>query len=183
MSATVRIAGNEIRNFSGSGILAISVTGATIEDNTILPGAFANQIPIGGCAGVTGVGAANGLSFVGTADSLVQRNTVHLVPALDGDGATPCTTGIIVVGDNGAATADSTDNVFRMNGITGQGTYAVLVGTDTSMAETGNQFISNSVGSFIPSAATVFLGTGATGNTFIGYFPSIEGNQAGNSFP
>jgi hypothetical protein len=111
VSASVRVARNDLRNWAGSAIAAIGSSGATIDNNSIAPGSFANQIPGGTCAVPTGLGSATGISLTGTVNSLVKSNTIEL-----------------------AATA-----------------------------------------------ASLFLGTGANGNTFRGNFPTVEGNIAGNS--
>ena len=180
-SANVLVSNNHVRNWSGSGIAAISLNDARFELNRIEPGAFGNQIPGGACAVPTGLGAAAGMSLTGIVDSTVLNNTIILTSAQDGNGAAVCNAGIILLGNNGAATSVSADNEFLGNIVTGAGRYAFVVGLDTSAAEQNNSFVGSNVSTFAPSGAHLFLGGGANGNSFKGHYPSVEGNLAGNS--
>jgi hypothetical protein len=81
-------------------------------------------------------------------------------------------------------------NIFFGNRVRGEGTYAMVAGTSAPTVppfppgsftiETNNLFAFNWVFGFEAANATLFIGSGATANAFIGNFPEIEGNQAGN---
>jgi hypothetical protein len=186
-TARVRISDNKLVNWSGSGILAAGVNDLTIERNVIQPGAFANTIPPG-CTAANGLGATNGISLQGVRDATVRDNTITLVPALTGAGtAPPCTAGLIVTGPTNVAAGVSDGNILYRNRIRGIGTYAIVVGVTTTLppgptnsVESDNLFALNGLGNFAPLGASLFIGPGANGNAFVGNFPSLDGNVAGN---
>lgn len=182
-SATVVVSNNVLTNWSGSGIAVIDLADARIELNRIEPGAFADLPPAGPgvCARATGLGRAAGMSFAGFIDSTVINNTIVLEQAFDGNGQPACNAGFILLGNNGVQTSDSTGNTFAGNIVGGSGTYAFVVGLDSSNFETDNTFLGNNVSTFSPDGAHLFLGTGAYDNTFKGSFPAVDGNVAGNS--
>jgi hypothetical protein len=175
-TARVRIFDNKLVNWSGSGILVIQ------------PGAFANTIPLG-CTAANGLGAANGISLQSVRDATVRDNTITLVPALTGAGATPpCTAALILVGATNVAPGIADGNIVYRNRIRGSGTYAIVVGVTPdalppgpiASVESDNLFALNRLGNFAPLGASLFIGLGANGNAFVGNFPSLAGNVAGN---
>jgi hypothetical protein len=187
-TARVRISDNKLVNWSGSGILAAGVNELTIERNVIQPGAFANTIPPG-CTAANGLGAANGISLQSVRDATVRDNAITLVPALTGAGvAPPCTAGLILVGATNVASGVADGNIVYRNRIKGSGTYAIVVGVTPAAlppgpivsVETDNLFALNKLGNFAPQGASLFLGPGTIDNDFVGNFPTIEGNAAGN---
>jgi len=181
ISASVRVARNDLRNWAGSAIAAIGLSGATIDNNSIAPGSFANKILSGACAMPTGLGSATAISLTGTVNSLIKSNTIELAPAFDGEGSPACNAGIVLLGNAGASTSDSTGNEFKGNQVVGTGSYGFVVGLDTSAAEEGNWYHDNNLSTLAATRASLFLGTGANGNTLKGNFPTVEGNVAGNS--
>jgi hypothetical protein len=175
-TASVRVSNNRLMNWSGNGILATGMNDATIENNSIEPGTFANLVA--GCAQPNGTGSVNGIALASVSDSIVKDNTVALVPARTGTGAVPdCTGGVILTGP---LPGGAHGNVFFANRIRGTGSYAIVVGTPAGSTETNNVFALNSANDFAPQNAALFLGPGATGNVLIGNFSSIQGNAAGN---
>jgi hypothetical protein len=179
-TARVHVGDNKIVNFSGSGILAGGIREATIERNVIQPGEFANVIPPG-CAASNGGGSGTGISLASVGDATVRDNTITLVPALNGAGAPPpCTAGIVVAGLAGVAPGNATGNIVYRNRIRGNGSYAIVLGLPSGSTETENLFALNKLGNFVPLNASLFLGPGASGNSFVGNFPSLEGNVAAN---
>jgi hypothetical protein len=181
-TARVHIADNKIVNWSGSGILAGGIRETTIERNVIQPGAFANVVPFSppNCASNNGTGSANGISLASVGDATVRDNTITMVPALNGAGAAPpCTAGIIVVGLTVVAPGNANGNLVYRNRIRGSGNYAIIVGQAGSI-ETENLFALNKLGNFAPLNASLLIGPGATDNDFVGNFPTVEGNVAGN---
>jgi len=181
-TARVHIADNKIVNWSGSGILAGGIRETTIERNVIQPGAFANMIPFSppSCASNNGTGSVNGISLASVGDATIRDNTITMAPSLNGTGGPPpCTAGVIVVGLPDVAPGNANGNLVYRNRIRGSGNYAFLVG-QTGSIETENLFALNKLGNFTALSASLFLGTGATDNDFVGNFPTIEGNAAGN---
>ena len=182
-TARVRMADNRITNWSGSGILAAGVRELTIERNVIQPGAFANTTPAG-CTAPNGTGAANGMSLQSVRDATVRDNVITLVPALTGASATPgCTAGLILAGPTNVAPGIADGNIVYRNRIRGSGTYGIVVGVTagpTVSVETDNLFALNRLGNFAAQGASLFMGPGANGNAFVGNFPSLAGNVAGN---
>ena len=78
-------------------------------------------------------------------------------------------------------------NIVYRNRIKGSGTYAIVVGVTTSLppgpttsVETDNLVALNRLGNVAAQAASLFIGPGANGNAFVGSFPSLSGNVAGN---
>ena len=71
-------------------------------------------------------------------------------------------------------------NVLFGNRIRGTGSYAIMAGTSGTLTETNNLFAFNKTGNFAPLNATLFIGSSANGNAFIGNFATIEGNVTGN---
>jgi hypothetical protein len=186
-TARVRISDNKFVNWSGSGILAAGVNELTIERNVIQPGAFANTLPLG-CTSANGLGSANGISLQSVRDATVRDNVITLVPAITGAG-TPatCTTGLVLVGPTNVAAGVADGNIVYRNRIKGSGTYAIVVGATATLppgptvsVETDNLFALNRLGNFAPLGASLLLGPGANGNAFVGNFPSLSGNIAGN---
>jgi len=183
-TARAHIADNKITNWSGSGILAGGIRETTIERNVIQPGAFANVVPPSppSCSWVNGGGAANGISLASVDDATVRDNTITMVPALNGAGAAPaCTAGIIVVGLTIVAPGHANGNLVYRNRIRGSGNYAIVVGQSTGSTETENLFALNKLGNFTAQTASLYLGPGANDNDFVGDFPTVEGNIAGNT--
>jgi hypothetical protein len=187
-TARVRIADNKIQNWSGSGIVAAGVSELTVERNIIQPGAFANALPPG-CTASNGMGAANGISLQSVRDATVRDNTITLVPSLTGAGLVPpCTAGLIVVGATNVAPGSADGNIVFRNRIRGTGTYGIVVGvtpgalspSPVASVETDNLFALNRLGNFAAQGASLFIGPGANGNAFVGNFPSLAGNVAGN---
>ena len=93
---------------------------------------------------------------------------------------------IAVLGSAVAAGVADGNIVYR-NRIKGSGTYAIVVGVTATVppgptvsVETDNLFALNRLGNFAPLGASLFLGPGANGNAFVGNFPSLSGNVAGN---
>ena len=187
LTARVRISDNRIVNWSGSGILAAGVSEITIERNAIQPGAFANTIPTG-CTAANGMGSGNGISLQSVRDATVRDNTIALAPALTGAGTPPpCTAGFILTGPTNVAPGIADGNIVYRNRIKGTGTYAIVVGVTTTLppgptvsVETDNLFALNGLGNFAAQGASLFLGPGASGNAFVGNFPTLTGNVAGN---
>ncbi|HET7608806.1 MAG TPA: hypothetical protein VFL84_09035, partial [Gammaproteobacteria bacterium] len=186
-TARLRISDNKLVNWSGSGILAAGVDELTIERNVIQPGAFANTLPLG-CTTANGLGSANGISLQSVRDATVRDNAITLVPAVTGAG-TPatCTAGLILVGPTNVAGGVADGNIVYRNRIKGSGTYAIVVGVTATLppgptvsVESDNLFALNRLGNFAPLGASLFLGPGANGNAFVGNFPSLAGNVAGN---
>lgn len=175
-TARVRISDNKLADWSGSGILLLGVNEATIERNRIDPGAFANMTP--GCASANGMGAANGISLAGVDDSTVRDNVIVLEPALTGAGTPPPCSAALMLAGNAANGADG--NIVYRNRIRGSGTYALVVGMPSGTTEVDNLFALNPVGNFVPTIATLSIGPGTSGNSFVGSFPSVTGNVAGN---
>ena len=186
-TARVRISDNKLVNWSSSGILAAGISELTIERNVIQPGAFANTIGAG-CTGANGVAAASGISLQSVRDATIRDNTITLVPALTGAGTpAPCTAGIILTGPTNVAPGIADGNIVYRNRVKGSGTYGIVVGVTTSLppgpttsVETDNLFALNRLGNFAPLGASLFIGPGANGNAFVGNFPSLSGNVAGN---
>jgi hypothetical protein len=175
-NARVRISDNKLVNWSGSGILAAGVREATIERNRIEPGAFANLAP--GCAQPNGLGAGTGISLQTVLDSTIRDNVITMEPAVTSAGAAPaCSAGLVLIG---AATGPTNGNVVYRNRIRGTGTYAIVVGGTSASTELDNLIALNPVGNFAPLGATLFIGAGASGNSFVGNFPSIAGDVGGN---
>jgi hypothetical protein len=187
--ARVQISDNKLVNWSGSGVLAAGVSELTVERNVIQPGAFANTIPPG-CTAANGLGSGNGISLQSIRDGTVRDNVITLVPALTGAGATPpCTAGLILVGATNVAPGQADGTVVYRNRIRGSGTYAIVVGVTPAAlppgpiasVETDNLFALNALGNFAPQGASLFIGAGAVDNAFVGNFPSLAGNVAGNT--
>lgn len=181
-TARVHVADNRIVNWSGSGILAGGIRETTIERNVIQPGTFANMIPFSppACAWNNANGSVSGIGLASVGDATVRDNTITMVPALNGAGAAPsCTAGIIVVGFTNVAPGNANGNLVYRNRIRGSGNYAFVVG-QTASIETENLFALNKLGNFTPLSASLFLGAGANDNDFVGNFPTVEGNVAGN---
>jgi hypothetical protein len=186
-TARVRISDNKLVNWSSSGILAAGISELTIERNVIQPGAFANAITAG-CTGVNGVAAASGISLQSVRDATIRDNVITLVPALTGaDTPPPCTAGIILTGPTNVAPGIADGNIVYRNRVKGSGTYGIVVGVTTSLppgpptsVENDNLFALNRLGNFAPLGASLFIGPGANGNAFVGNFPSLSGNVAGN---
>lgn len=186
-TARVRISDNKLVNWSGSGILAAGVNELTVERNVIQPGAFANATPPG-CTTGNGLGAASGISLQSVRDATIRDNTITLVPALTGAGTPPpCTAGLILTGPTNVAAGVADGNIVYRNRIKGSGTYAIVVGTTATLppgptvsVETDNLFALNRLGNFAPQGASLLIGPGANGNAFVGNFPSLAGNVAGN---
>ena len=179
-TARVHIADNKISNWSGSGILAGGIRETTIERNAIQPGAFANVIPVlpPGCASTNGLGSASGIALASVNDATVRDNTITMVPVLNGAGAAPmCAAGIVIVGLPAIAPGTANGNLVYRNRIRGVGNYAIDLGQAGS-SETENLFALNKLGNFTPVNASLFV-QGAD-NDFVGDFPTIEGNVAGN---
>jgi hypothetical protein len=173
----VTVKGNRFHDWSGVGILAIGIDDATIENNRVDTGAFANT---GGasCAQGNGLGAASGISLAGITNSLVRDNVVNVVPSLTGTGAVPaCTAGLIATG---VAASNLTNNVVYRNRVRGGGNYAIVVGATGLGSETDNVFVLNGAANFVPTSATLLLGPAATDNVLIGEFTSVQGNAAAN---
>jgi hypothetical protein len=176
-TAHVRLSDNKLTNWSGSGILAGEIAGATIERNKIDPGAFANSTPA--CTAPNGLGVVNGISLASVVDSTIRDNVITLVPALTGAGASPaCTAGIIIAGN---AAGGANGNIVYRNRIRGSGTYAMIVGAPTGSTETDNLYALNPVGNFTAALATLLIGPGATDNSFVGNFPTVMGDQIANT--
>jgi hypothetical protein len=188
-SAQVHVSNNRILNWAGTGIVVSGlVSEASIEENWIEPGAFARLVP--GCTTPNADGAASGISLGGVGNSTVRDNVVNLVAAVT-DTGTPaqCTAGLLV---RGTAVGGASGNIFFGNRIRGTGTYAMVAGTPAPLPppppfppvlptiETNNLFAFNWVFGFTGTNATLFIGSGATANAFIGTFPEIEGNTAAN---
>ena len=186
-TARVRISDNKLVNWSGSGILAAGLSELTVERNVIQPGAFANTLPPG-CTAANGIGAANGISLQSVRDATVRDNAITLVPALTGAGTPPpCTAGLILTGPTNVAPGIADGNIVYRNRIRGSGTYGIVVGVTTTLppgptvsVETDNLFALNRLGNFAAQGASLFLGPGANGNAFVGNFPTLAGNVAGN---
>jgi len=191
-SAKVRIANNRVLNWAGTGILAAGVmSDVTIEENWVEPGAFARLVPAPACTTPNADGAASGISLGGVLNSTVRDNVVTLVPAFTDTGApVACTAGLLV---RGVIAGGASGNIFFGNRVRGEGTYAMVAGTPAPVIqpppgpppalptiETNNLFAFNWVFGFTGTKATLFIGSGATANAFIGTFPEIEGNTAGN---
>jgi hypothetical protein len=188
-SAKVRIANNRILNWAGAGVLATGLIGdATIEENWVEPGAFARLVPGPACTTPNAEGAASGISLGGVVNSTVRDNVIHLVSAFTDTGApAACTAGLLVRGVN---VSGASGNIFFGNRIRGDATYAMVVGLPAPTVppfppssftiEMNNLFAFNWVFGFTGTNATLFIGSGATANAFIGMFPEIEGNTAGN---
>jgi hypothetical protein len=188
-TARVRVSDNKIVNWSGSGVLAAGLSELTVERNVIQPGSFANTIPPG-CTAANGLGSGNGISLQSIHDGTVRDNVITLVPALTGAGATPpCTAGLILVGPTNVAPGQSDGTVVYRNRIRGSGTYAIVVGVTPEAlppgpvvsVETDNLFALNALANFAPQSASLFIGAGAVDNAFVGNFPSLAGNVAGNT--
>ena len=167
-----RVTDNRLVNWSAGGILATGIGDAVIERNKIDPGAFANTAS--SC-----FGAQSGITLAGVSDSVVRDNEINLVRSLTANGDPPvCTAGIIV---RGTLLGAADGNILYRNSVRGTGSYALAVGVSSAAAETDNFFALNPTWGFTPQKAMLFLGPAATGNAFIGYFPSVEGNVDGNS--
>lgn len=186
-TARVRVSDNKLVNWSGSGILAAAVSELTIERNVIQPGAFANSIS-SGCATTNGLGSGNGISLQSVRDATIRDNAITLVPALTGAGTPPpCTAGLILAGQTNVAPGLADGNILYRNRIKGSGTYGIVVGVTTALPpgptasiETDNLFALNRLGNFAAQGASLLIGSGATGNAFVGNFPTLAGNVAGN---
>jgi hypothetical protein len=179
-TARVHIADNKISNWSGSGILAGGIRETTIERNAIQPGAFANVIAMipPGCAAANGLGSASGIALASVNDATVRDNTITMVAALNGAGAAPmCSAGIVIVGLPAVAPGTANGNLVYRNRIRGVGNYAIDLGQAGS-SETENLFALNKLGNFTPVNASLYV-QGAD-NDFVGNFPTVEGNVAGN---
>ena len=186
--AKANVSNNRVLNWAGAGIIAAGgISDATIEENWIEPGAFARLQPA--CTGLNGDGSASGIALGGVTNSTVRDNVIQLVPAFTDTGAAAqCTAGLIV---RGMTVGGASGNIFFGNRIRGTGTYAMIAGTPAPTPpppfppalptiEANNLFAFNWVFGFTATNATLFIGSGATANAFIGNFPSIEGNAAGN---
>jgi len=174
--ARVIVRDNRLNDWSGAGIFAAGLNDATIENNRIDTGAFANQVV--GCAQTNGVPAGSGIAVAYVTNSLIRDNVVNVVPSLTGTGAVPtCTAGLIATG---IAAGGAADNIFYRNRIRGGGSYALIVGATGFGSETDNVFAVNPVESFVPTSATLLLGPAATDNVLIGDFPTMQGNVGAN---
>lgn len=187
--AKVNVSNNRVSNWAGAGILASGViSDVTIEENWVDSGNFARLQTA--CTGTNGDGAASGIALGGATNSTVRDNAINLVPAFTDTGAPAvCTAGLIV---RGTATGGASGNIFFGNRIRGTATYAMIAGTPLPLPpppfppvqptiETNNLFAFNWVFGFTATNATLFIGSGANANAFIGTFPDgIEGNTAGN---
>ena len=76
--ARATITNNRLVNWSGVGILATGISGATIECNRIDSGPFANSVA--GCLQTKAV-AASGISLGSVTNSVVRGNVVNLDPS------------------------------------------------------------------------------------------------------
>ena len=93
-----------------------------------------------------------------------------------------------MVGATNVAPGTADGNIVYRNRIRGSGTYAIVVGVTLGAlppgpvvsVETDNLFALNRLGNFAPLGASLFIGPGANGNAFVGDFPSLDGNVAGN---
>lgn len=185
MTAAISVSRNVLKNWSGSAIAALDVDGAILWRNSIVSGAFGNLNNNGACSSAVGIGSAAGISLAGVTNTLVMGNSVRLQTATDGNGDTPCTVGIILVSDIADVLniPDSTGNLVTNNTIVGHGTYALLVGRQTPLdgAVEDNFYLANHLSFFAPTGASLIIGPNANGNTFLGHFPTIDGNVAGNT--
>lgn len=190
--AKVNVSNNRVTNWAGAGILASGViSDVTIEENWVENGAFARLVP--SCASTNGDSAASGIALGGVINSTVRDNAINLVPAFTDTGAaTVCSAGLLV---RGMPVSGASGNIFFGNRIRGNANYAMVAGTPLPTpppppppfipptlptVETNNLFAFNWVFGFTGTNATLFIGSGATANAFIGSFPVIEGNTAGN---
>jgi hypothetical protein len=186
--AKTTVSNNRVVNWAGAGILASGlISDATIEENWVEPGAFARLVPT--CASTNGDSAASGIALGGVISSTVRDNVVTLVPAFTDTGAaTQCSAGLLV---RGMPVGGASGNIFFGNRIRGDANYAMVAGTPEPLPpppfppvlptiETNNLFAFNWVFGFTGTNATLFIGSGATANAFIGTFPEIEGNTAAN---
>ena len=184
-TAQVRVAGNRLSNWSGSGISAFSAQNVTIEKNTISPGRFANLssgCQTNGFGAANGIGSANGIGLANVTNFTVRDNLITLVPSHTSSGAPPACTAALIV--SGTAGSSAKGNLVYRNQILGVGTYAMLLGTvggaTDGSSETDNVFALNTVFGFTAENASLCLAPEASGNVLVGFFPSVTGNAAGN---
>jgi len=184
-TAQVRVAGNRLSNWSGSGISALSAQNVTIEKNAIDPGRFANLssgCQTNGAGASNGIGSANGIGLANVTNFTVRDNIITLVPSLTGSGAPPACTAALIV--SGTAGSSAKGNLVYHNQILGVGSYGMVLGTvggaTDGSTETDNVFALNSVFGFAARNAALYLGPEANGNVLVGFFPSLAGNTAGN---
>jgi Right handed beta helix region len=179
-SAQVHVWGNQVSNWSGSGISVTGTQNVIIERNSVTTGRVANLQS--GCMAPNGLGAANGISLAADTNLTVRDNVITLVPARTTSGGVPaCTTGITVAGLDGVA---ANGNLVYHNQIRGTANYGLLLGTvggaTDGSTETDDVFALNSLLGFSAQSASLYLGAEANGNVLVGYFASVGGNAAGN---